>query len=420
MRLGCPKRRAWKRAIMPGDLYEHVTILARPRPNHRPETAAAAAWIKDRLTQDGASAESQPFALRPYKQLLTGLAALVLAGASFIFVILDFPWLGLLAGLALLLVLVLEFEFRLAPVSGLVTRAGENVWATFPDDGAARVLIFAAHYDSKTDVLDHVQRARVFKFLPPAALLGLWPPAWLLVFGAAGFLRPFLWASSLAALAYWAVFAWALGGYVFIPVARQSPGAADNAGSAAVLLGLARDLAAGRVEHRGIEVTVLFTGGEEVLCQGAKAYVASRWGGRPPGRPAALVNLEAAGQPGRPYWGEKTGVFLKFHPADPGLVRDLDVATRKVTGGTMTRAGASTDDGLPFLAAGIPAVTIGHDGVPGPSQSGFHTPADGLGRVIPENLEEMLEILKCFIRDQSASVLDVSPQKEHDRSAQEA
>ena len=56
-----------------------------------------------------------------------------------------------------------------------------------------------------------------------------------------------------------------------------------------------------------------------------------------------------------------------------------------------------TDDSQRFMAAGIPSITIGHNGVPGMGRGGFHSEKDNMGRVNPDNLALMVKVLEKFI-----------------------
>ncbi len=49
------------------------------------------------------------------------------------------------------------------------------------------------------------------------------------------------------------------------------------------------------------------------------------------------------------------------------------------------------------MAAGVPSITIGHNGLPGPGLGGFHCEKDGMARVDPENLKLMVRVLVKII-----------------------
>jgi hypothetical protein len=85
------------------------------------------------------------------------------------------------------------------------------------------------------------------------------------------------------------------------------------------------------------------------------------------------------------YW-KKNGIFLSFLETDAGLRERLNAAWKSVSGGTMDAGGSITDDALHFLRAGVPAITVGHTGLPGLGEGGFHDVTDCMDRVNPGNL----------------------------------
>ncbi len=56
-----------------------------------------------------------------------------------------------------------------------------------------------------------------------------------------------------------------------------------------------------------------------------------------------------------------------------------------------------SDDAKVLLIAGVPAITIGHSGKPGPGLGGMHSPQDNLERASIENLELLVRTLKRYI-----------------------
>ena len=133
------------------DLAEILAHLSIPRPNHSQALADTAAYIKTLLTGWGVPFVVQEFALRPYMQLLLGISMLLLAILLFFLVLKRKPLAALIVALAIPLVLILEFELFIPVVTALVTKGGENIIINFTVPNPARELVFAAHYDSKTD-----------------------------------------------------------------------------------------------------------------------------------------------------------------------------------------------------------------------------------------------------------------------------
>jgi hypothetical protein len=186
------------------------------------------------------------------------------------------PLAALIAALAIPVLLLLEFEYFIPVVSPLVTKTGGNIIINFTAPDAVRELIFAAHYDTKTDFFDHIQRAKIYTGIPYFFALGVLMSIW--VFAAKKFqalnrpaIRRIFIVFPVIFAAYWTLTALAFGGFIFI--SRQSPGAVDNAASVTALMGLARDINKGKVHIGKSNVSILLTCGEEVHLQGACAYV---------------------------------------------------------------------------------------------------------------------------------------------------
>ncbi|MEW6263616.1 MAG: M20/M25/M40 family metallo-hydrolase [Thermodesulfobacteriota bacterium] len=385
-----------------------LTRLAVPRPNHSPAVDRTAAYIKELLSSWGLVHTQQVFPLHPHKMFLTGLAVLLLAAGFFVAVLATRPALSLAAALSIPILLILEVELFVPLVSRLVTRTGENIIASFTVPEAARELLFSAHYDSKTDFFDHVQRARIYRFIPAVLGLGLFICLWLFLAAqyqglAAEWLVALARILAAATLVFWGLIFLAFGGYVFLPAARQSPGAVDNATAVVSLLALARDIKENKVRLGRSNVTLIFFGGEEVGPQGARCYVRQRFGRDEPRGPVSLVNLELAAQNGAMIHWRRSGVFIKYRPADPGLIQRLNQACLEITGAGLETEDKITDDSLHFLAAGVPAVTIGHAGRPGLGPAGFHSVRDNLDRVNLDNLRAMIAVLERYIEDYNRS-----------------
>ncbi len=384
------------------DMYALIEKMAVPRPNHSEALEKTAAYIQGLLSSWDIPFTVQEFALRPYQQLLVGYACFLLSLLVLFFVIKRKPLPILIAALGIPVLLFMEFEYFIPLVSPLITKTGQNIIVNFPSVNAVRELIFAAHYDSKTDFFDHIERAKVYRFIPIAGVIGLLLPLWVLLrkkFAALG--RPSLSIATvcLAGLlsAYWALAALGFGGYIFL--SGQSCGAVDDGGSVVTLLTLAKDIKEGRVKTGNSTVTIVFFAGEEVGPQGSRHFVKKYFKDDAAARtvPASLVNLELVGQNGNMLYWAKNGVFLSFLETDANLRKRLNAAWKGVSGKTMDAGGSITDDALHFLRAGIPAITVGHTGLPGLGEGGFHDITDCMDRVNPGNLTLMRKTLKKYI-----------------------
>ncbi len=385
------------------DLADILAHLSVPRPNQSDALGQTAAYIKALLSSWSVPYTVQEFTLRPYMQLLVGLTIVLLAVLFFIFVLKRKPLAALIVALVIPVVLILEFELFVPVVTGLITRGGENIVINFTVPNPARELVFAAHYDSKTDFWDHIQRSRIYAFIPLAVAIGLAIAVFTFFIKRYAALRKK--AVTVVTLvlagmvvAYWGLVFLGFGGYIFIPPDKQSYGSVDDGSSVAALLVMARDIQDGMVDTGHSNVTILLTSGEEVNLQGADAYLRKRFGGgEKPAVPISLINLELVGQNGNMVYWKRDGEFLKFYDTDPLLIDRVGAAWKDVSGMTIESRPAITDDAQRFLAAGIPAVTVGNSGLPGPGEGWFHSTADNPERVNKDNLKLMIKAIERYI-----------------------
>jgi hypothetical protein len=385
------------------DLAEILAHLSVPRPNHSQALAETAAYIKTLMAGWGVPFTVQEFALRPNMQLLLGISMLLLAILLFIFVLKTKPLAALIVALAIPLVLILEFEAFIPVVTSLITKGGENIIVNYTAPNPARELVFAAHYDSKTDFFDHIQRGSIYVFIPVAVIIGLALAVFaFFVQRRAALRKKAVTAVTLvlagAVVVYWGLVFLGFGGHIFIPADKQSFGAVDDGGSVAALLVLSKDIHDGKVDTGNSNITIVLTSGEEVSLQGADAYVRERFGkGQKPSVPVSMVNLEMAGQNGTMIYCKKDGQFLIFYNADAGLVERMGAAWKEVAGRDIEAYPFTTDDAQRFMAAGIPAITVGNSGLPGLGASGFHSTKDDPGRINQDNLKLMIRALERYI-----------------------
>jgi len=382
------------------DILAHLSI---PRPDHSQALAETAAYLKTLLAGWGVPFVVQEFTLRPYMQLLLGASMLLLGILLFIFVLKKKPLAALIVALAIPLVLILEFELFIPVVTSLITKGGENIIVSYTVPDPARELVFAAHYDSKTDFWDHIQRSKIYAFIPLAVIVGLVISIFTFFIKRYEVLRKKAVTAVTLILAgavavYWGLIFLGFGGYIFIPADRQSFGSVDDGGSVAALLVLSKDIHDGKVDIGNSNITIVLTSGEEVSLQGSHAYILKRFGkGNKPTVPISLVNLELAGQNGTMVYWKKDGQFLIYYKADAGLAERLGAAWKEVAGTEMESRPAITDDAQRFMAVGIPAITVGNSGLPGLGEGSFHSTLDNPGRVNPDNLKLMIMTLEKYI-----------------------
>jgi hypothetical protein len=390
------------------DLADILAHLSIPRPNHSEALGETAAYIKALLSSWGVPFVVQEFTLHPYMQLLLGITVLLLAILLFIFVFKRKPLAALITALAIPLVLILEFELFVPVVTALVTKGGENIIVNFTVPDPARELVFAAHYDSKTDFWDHIQRSKIYAFIPLAVIIGLAVSIFIFFVKRYAALRKKAVTAVTLVLAaavavYWGLIFLGFGGYIFIPPDRQSFGSVDNGGSVVALLALSKDIHDGKVDMGNSNITIVLTSGEEVSLQGSHAYILERFGkGNKPAIPISPVNLELAGQNGTMVYWKKDGQFLIFYTADAGLADRLGAAWKEVAGKDIESRPAITDDAQRFMSAGIPAITVGNSGLPGLGEGSFHSTMDNPGRVNPDNLKLMITALERYIEGYNA------------------
>ena len=141
------------------DINQILAHLSIPRPNQSQSLEETAKYIKALLNGWGIQFAVQEFTLRPYMQLILGATILALAILLFILVLKKKSIAALLVALAIPLLLVAEFELFIPVVTGLIQKTGQNFIITYNVPNPARELVFAAHFDSKTDFWDHIQRS---------------------------------------------------------------------------------------------------------------------------------------------------------------------------------------------------------------------------------------------------------------------
>jgi hypothetical protein len=298
--------------------------------------------------------------------------------------------LGILGGL-------LDTAFDLPLVTWFGKTTGQNILIEFDVPNPKRELVISAHYDSKTELLDHHVRTffvRNLRFgIALAILLGILSPLEKYL--------PVSWAGSVHTLSIVLTIpllflVWGLGLNLSLGRLRRNPsqGAVDNGAACAILLGLAQHIADGLVPPENTKLTLALFGGEEVNMQGSRAYALGReWP-----LPSAALNLEVMAQDGDYVFWEQDGMSLKLFPTDATLNQAVSDAVERITGKPAQAAGPINSDGYSFLRAKVPVTTLGtYDRKL--ALRGFHLPSDNLNRVKMACLPEGVEILAQFLRD---------------------
>lgn len=371
-------------------------LTAQPRENGSAALKGTAAWLVETLRGMAIDVTTVTYTAHPYRLRAAGILAL-LGGAAYAWSLrARRPLLALFIALAMPALLLLELERYVPVASWIGATPQQHVVARLPAQRTTQRLVLSAHYDTKTDLLDHVQRA-------PIELLGL--PVTALMVAAA------VWAARrgerhealprLARIAMWtapfygfALFL-SLSAGMFVP--SRSPGALDDGAACAVLLRLAERLhAAGPLPRTEVEIALL--SGEEIGVEGSWEYARQRFAGDAD-LPTSVINLEFIGAaPNLAVFGSEKFSLRSFAP-DPTLVGLLDAVHRQERGAPLyvTWYGAATD-ARSFLAHGVPAVTLSSDLPNHALGRGMHGATDAPDRIDPVALDATLAYLDAAVR----------------------
>lgn len=376
-----------------------LTVVAGgPRENGSEALQQASLQVADLLRQAGLEPQLWSYMAQPYRLRLAGLVALL---GSLLYA--GLLWRGraalaLVCALALPVLLLAELDGYVPLFGWIGAQEQVHVEATLNAPQAVQHLILAAHLDSKTDLLDHVERA-------PAEVLAL-PVALLMVIAAAVGIRrsrrtaPELtrsWlttvAAVLAVLNGMALFA-SLSAGAF--VSRRSHGALDDGAACGVLVRLAERLAAAPPERT--DVTFLILSGEEIGVFGSWVYARDKFAA-PPQRPTAVINLEFIGATADMGVFAREAFSLRSFTPDPRLLDLLDEVHQQRRGKPLYRfpypAGT---DGRSFLAHGVSAATIFNDLPEHALPRDLHSAADRRELLNLESLDVALEYLQDVVR----------------------
>jgi acetylornithine deacetylase/succinyl-diaminopimelate desuccinylase-like protein len=381
-----------------------ATLADAPRENGSAALASAAELLRETLVESGAAVEVWPFTASPWLLRLAGVA--ILAGS-----LLYWRWMragrhraALAVALVVPALLLAQLEWML-PVFGWIGAERQvhlvaRIPARLP---AQQRLVFAAHYDSKTDALDHVERAPVDRLAAPiVALMALGALA---AHRARTALR-----GRRALAAFGAVAAWSAAGYgaaAFAALsagalaAQRSPGALDDGGSCAVLVRLAEALVRGPALER-TETWVLLLSAEEVGVQGSWAFARERFGAGAE-LPTFVVNLEGIGASDAHGVLARERTTLRSFAPDPRIVALLDAVHVERFGRALQlgSAGGATD-ARSFLAHGIPAATLISLERGRSVPRGLHSARDDRSRLDPAALDASLAYLLAVAREADA------------------
>jgi acetylornithine deacetylase/succinyl-diaminopimelate desuccinylase-like protein len=364
-----------------------------PRENGTAGLHRAADFLHQALGAAGVEATLVPFTASPYALRLAGVIALT--GGLLYFRLLRGGryWAALATALAIPALMLAQLDFQVPVFGWLGAQTQYHVVGRVPAAEPEQRLVFAAHYDTKTDLLDHLERA-------PAELLAVLVVPLMLAGALAGagsrrsgrrqaLLRRTTSVAAWAGLGYGAALFTTLSAGAFVPA--RSPGALDDGASCALLVKLAERLAAQPLQRT--EVEVLLLSAEEVGVQGSWVYASDRFA-EPPELPTAVVNLEALGASVDHGVLPTERFTLRAYPADPSLLALLDGTHQERFGKALEvlPIGGATD-ARSFLAHGIPAATLYTAEEGSLFSRGLHSASDSRDRIDESALAASLAYL---------------------------
>lgn len=379
-----------------------MKIFSTPRPNGSAGERKTRKDIKEWLNAEKIPHSSHRFRSYPYFFELIGIWLIISRTLLAFAVWQRWGWPALILALIGMIGGTLDVAFHLPLISWPGFRQAENIVLEFGPLDAEQEIIFSAHYDTKTEVLDHQQRMFFLKNLKGGLiitfLLGIISPLEATLLSAGSSLSQPMYVLGLILTVPMLFLAWGLGmNFILGRMIQPSPGAVDNGTACAVLLGLAHSIFHSEHELENTRLTIALFTGEEVNLQGSRAYAASRaWP-----QNTVAVNLEVMAQDG-PYvvWDLDGGVF-RLVPTDDKVNEALRDAVRTVTGQTPVSGGPIISDGASFIAAGIQTGVLGTYDTQF-IDTGFHRPTDNLDRVVFERIPEAVKILGEFLTGSNA------------------
>lgn len=370
-------------------------LADQPRENGDGVIRETAEYLLGVFRDAGIDAEIVTYMAHPYRLRLAGVVILLGTLAFVVCMRVRRPAAALAIAIFLPLALLADLDFYL-PVFGWIGRTEQqHVEARLGPADPQQILILSAHFDSKTDLFDHVERA-------PVDYLGL--PVTLVLIGAAASAlrrgnsdmpsRLARWSIPVAAVYGIASFAVLTGGAF---VGQRSHGALDDGAACATLVRVAERLALSPPQRTAVHVLLL--SGEEAGVQGSWEYARTRFA-TAPRVPTRVINMEFFGAAPDLAVFKRERFSLTSYPADPGLLSRIDRVHRRRRGKPVhvTWYGAATD-ARSFLAHGIPALTILSD-LPGHALARhMHSDYDRRDRIDAKVLGETAEFLLQLVEE---------------------
>lgn len=373
-------------------------LAAAPRENGSAELAATAQRLAELLTEIGWQVHLHSYVAYPYEQRLLGVVLLVSALAYAACMRTHrFGW-AMLAPIASVATAVAQIEGGL-PLSWLAAHEQSNVVATLAPSGATQWLVLAAHYDTKTDLLDHVARAPIFVLGVPLGVLMLAIAAVSYVGFHAGNFSPGR--QTLARVLAWASVLYGIGAFCALSagmfLGARSHGAIDDGAACAVLVRLAEKLRHDPPQRTAVQL--VFFSGEEISAQGSRAWVAQGFD-RDHNTAVRVVNFDPLGASTElAILGSERGLVWSYS-ASPEVVGLLDRAHRRLRRRPIEVIELTgLTDAWPFLRAGLPAATVFSPVPPFAILRSLHSVEDRVERIVPGALDAALRFAEFVVRE---------------------
>ncbi|MEO2166569.1 MAG: M20/M25/M40 family metallo-hydrolase [bacterium] len=377
------------------DWAELLSALAdAPRENGTPGLRAAASFIAERLELAGVEPQVQAFSAHPHDPVALGVGVFLLCCSYAWALRSSRKMLSAFVAVLFLALPVGYLDWQLPLTPGFSIQE-DNIFGVIPARNPDQRIVLTAHYDTKTELTDHVVRLPV---QIAGAVVGVLALLFPLALSETLRRRWSLRASRIfanATLIYGVLFLVVFAGGAFR--SERSSGAFDNGAACAVLLRAATALADGPALER-TEVMFVFFAAEEVGAQGSWRFVRDRLP-KLPALDTYVINLDPIGASEQLTVVHREGGILRGFEPSSAVVSLLDSVHRQQTGRPIGHtSGGGLTDAFPFLASGVPAATVISAVPPFVLPRGMHTSADARGRIDLKSMDTTLEFVLRLVR----------------------
>ncbi|UCD58365.1 MAG: hypothetical protein JSV16_04410 [Candidatus Hydrogenedentota bacterium] len=330
--------------------------------------SGGAEYLESTLRSAGAQVQTHAFTFSVQTRLFVAGAIFLLSIFFFVSVLKRRHRSAFVSALTIPLILLLEFHLNIHVVSWPFLEEAKNIVVHFPVQDAARTVIVGTHIAGAHAVEAHMEETErtatgqfaemVWAFLSPITLvitvLGAWQLA--MYFGKLDFedAHTIVLIMGAVCVFYYALMLGMVSNAAISQVRR--PDQRHNAGSIAVLTGLAQDLSRKYPRLQNTWVTVAFFGGSGSDGHGAGFFARNL----PQDRrlPTYFIGCEEIGRGGLHGYVIPESVDMDPLYADRELVRTLNRAAVATTGHQLETTIAALTDSKRFVENGYPAITI--------------------------------------------------------------